>query len=253
MLLLLGVGNLSQLAACEACGCSIMFWEMGLTPRFQSHQLSMGWNHQRFTSFNSLEAKALGQTGSQEYFQQLDLQLQLRLHQRWRLSVALPYAFLQREIAGETWHLDGWSDPSVLLQYVVLDQEHKKRTAWRHRLSVGLGAKLPLARQNNPPMNWNWSAGYIFVRIDGMVDLNGDGTPETPMEYHLGKEPFRRVIAKDLHTDIEDDNQTLAFGLDVAALFEGIDVTQAYSVHTGDDLATSAIFADNIADAITKK
>lgn len=113
--------------------------------------------------------------------------------------------------------------------------------------------KDPLARQNNPPMNWNWSAGYIFVRIDGMVDLDGDGTPETPMEYHLGKEPFRRVIAKDLHTDIEDDNQTLAFGLDVAALFEGIDVTQAYSVHTGDDLATSAIFADNIADAITKK
>lgn len=111
----------------------------------------------------------------------------------------------------------------------------------------------PLARQTTPPMNWNWDAGYIFVRIDGMIDLNGDGTPETVMEYHLGKEPFRRMIAKDLHTDIEDDNQTLTFGLDVAALFTGIDLTQDYSVHTGDNLATSAVFADNIADAITKK
>jgi hypothetical protein len=102
-------------------------------------------------------------------------------------------------------------------------------------------------------MNWNWSAGYIFVRIDGMVDLDADGTPETPMEYHLGKEAFRRTVAKDLHTDIKDDNQTLTFGLNVAALFDGIDISQAYSVHTGDDLSTSAIFADNIADAITKK
>ncbi|MGH1435128.1 MAG: MbnP family protein [Lewinella sp.] len=111
----------------------------------------------------------------------------------------------------------------------------------------------PLARQSDPPMNWNWNAGYIFVRIDGMVDLDGDGTPETVMEYHLGKEAFRRTVAKDLHTDIEDDSQTLAFGLDVAALFNDIDISQTYSVHTGDDLATSAIFADNIADAITKK
>lgn len=173
LLLLLGVGNLPQLAACEACGCSIMFWEMGLTPRFQSHQLSMGWNHQRFTSYSSLEAKALGQIGSEEYFQQLDLQLQLRLHDRWRLSVALPYAFLQREIAGETWSLDGWSDPSVLLQYVVLDQENKKRTEWRHRLSAGVGAKLPwgqqakLPEQDNTQVNFRLGTGSL----DGMAYL----------------------------------------------------------------------------------
>jgi hypothetical protein len=111
----------------------------------------------------------------------------------------------------------------------------------------------PLARQTTPPMNWNWNAGYIFVRIDGMVDLDGDGTPETIMEYHVGKEPFRRSITKDINTTIDKDDQTIELGLDVAALFAGIDISEAYSVHTGDALETTAIFADNIAAAITTK
>lgn len=151
LLLLLLSGSFTSLAACEACGCSIMFWDLGITPRFQSHQISLGWNHQRFTSYTDHEAKALGQIGSEEYFQQIDLQLQLRLHQRWRLSVALPYSILQREIADEQWQLSGWSDPAFLLQYVLLDQENKKSTAWRQRLSIGLGAKLPWGQQKSLP------------------------------------------------------------------------------------------------------
>lgn len=111
----------------------------------------------------------------------------------------------------------------------------------------------PLARQNDPPMNWNWAAGYLFVRIDGMVDLDGDGTPETAMEYHLGKDNFLRTVSLIINTDVEQDQQTIAFDFNVAALFTGIDVSETYSMHTGDAPAEALIFADNIAGAISKK
>ncbi len=111
----------------------------------------------------------------------------------------------------------------------------------------------PLARQNDPPMNWNWNAGYLFVRIDGMVDLDGDGTPETVLEYHLGRDEFLRNVSITLHTDVTEDEQAIVFDFDVAALFNGIDVSQEYSMHTGDAPAVAAIFADNIPGAISKK
>lgn len=111
----------------------------------------------------------------------------------------------------------------------------------------------PLARQVDVPMHWNWNAGYIFVRIDALVDLDGDDQPETPMEYHLGTDNFKRDISLVLNTDIDDDAQTITWGFDVAKLFTGLDLSVNYSMHTGDDPASAITFANNIADAITRK
>jgi len=111
----------------------------------------------------------------------------------------------------------------------------------------------PLARQLDVPMHWNWNSGYIFVRVDAMVDLDGDDQPETPMEYHLGTNNFKRDISLLIHTDVEEDTQDITFNLDVATLFAGLDLSVNYSMHTGDDPASAVVFANNIADAITKK
>ncbi len=147
LLLLLLSSSFQTLQACDACGCSIMFWDLGITPRFQSHQISLGWQQQSFTSYSSAESLALGVIGSEERFHQLDLQTQWRLHDRWRLHVALPYSALRRTVDKEEWRQNGWGDPSVLLQYVVLDQDEKSTISWRHRLSAGLGIKLPFGQQ----------------------------------------------------------------------------------------------------------
>ena len=41
----------------------------------------------------------------------------------------------------------------------------------------------PLAAQS-PPMDWGWPAGYLFLAIEGQVDADGDGTPETSFIMH---------------------------------------------------------------------
>lgn len=111
----------------------------------------------------------------------------------------------------------------------------------------------PLARQTDLPMHWNWNSGYIFVRIDGKVDLDGDNVPETNLQYHLGTNNFRRDMTITLHNDIDADAETLTFSFDVAKLFTSLDVSQHYSMHTGDDPTSALTFANNIATAIALK
>ena len=48
----------------------------------------------------------------------------------------------------------------------------------------------PLAPQT-PSMHWSWNSGYVFLRLDGLLDVDGDGTPDpatgTPGEAASGQ------------------------------------------------------------------
>jgi len=121
----------------------MIFWDIGMTPQFETHQMSLRWQNQVYHSFSSMENKRVAQIGSKEFYHQLDAQLQWRLHQRWRLMTSIPYAFLDRELPDESWQKTGWSDPSVLLQYVALRPKAGSTDQLRYRLTLGLGAKAP--------------------------------------------------------------------------------------------------------------
>lgn len=52
----------------------------------------------------------------------------------------------------------------------------------------------PLAHQN-PVMHWGWAAGYRFMAIEGLVDNNNDGIPETNFQFHnLGDDLYQNVL-----------------------------------------------------------
>ncbi len=54
-------------------------------------------------------------------------------------------------------------------------------------------ADHPLAPQD-PSMHWGWTAGYRFMAIEGKVDNNNDGIPETTFEFHnLGDALYKTV------------------------------------------------------------
>ncbi len=105
----------------------------------------------------------------------------------------------------------------------------------------------PLSLQS-PTMHWNWNAGYKFFRIDGLVDVDGDGTPETAMEYHTGTNNLRQSL--DIAFNDRNDGQ-IALELDIAQLFAGLDLTVDYSVHVGDNPTAAMAFTNNLVNAIT--
>ncbi|GAB4409297.1 MAG: hypothetical protein OHK0039_12870 [Bacteroidia bacterium] len=103
----------------------------------------------------------------------------------------------------------------------------------------------PLALQS-PSMHWSWNSGYIFLRVDGLVDTDGDGTPETEMNLHLGTDKFRTPIALDLHSDADVEDYTVEIEVDVLKLFTGINPATEYLTHTMDNMALANKLAANL-------
>ncbi len=109
----------------------------------------------------------------------------------------------------------------------------------------------PLAEQT-PRMHWNWNSGYRFMRIDGEVDTDGDGVPDQALEFHLGRDEYLTTLQFTAHTDLKSGENEYEFALDLAALFDGIDLSTNYSMHTTpDEAGTAAIFAANFEKAFS--
>ncbi len=82
----------------------------------------------------------------------------------------------------------------------------------------------PLAPQN-PTMHWGWAAGYRFMCIEGKVDNNTDGVPESTFEYHnLGDALYKTVELTGM-AEAENGLLHLHFTLDYAKLFNNMPMT----------------------------
>lgn len=111
----------------------------------------------------------------------------------------------------------------------------------------------PLAEQT-PAMHWSWNSGYKFIRIDGSVDTDGDGTPETGMQFHLGNNDRRATITFQAPIDLPKGDNTVEFEFDVAKMFTNIDLSTNFSFHTTPtETATAGTFVGNLADALVLK
>lgn len=82
----------------------------------------------------------------------------------------------------------------------------------------------PLAPQN-PSMHWGWSAGYRFMAIEGKVDNNNDGVPETDFEFHnLGDALYKTVELTGIE-EAESGVLHLHLTLDYVQLFKNMAMT----------------------------
>jgi len=80
----------------------------------------------------------------------------------------------------------------------------------------------PLGPQT-PTMHWGWQGGYRFMNIDAEADLDGDGTFETTLTYHLGKSDFIAEIQLSPNQELEGGTETYNIKFDLVKFLEGID------------------------------
>ncbi len=91
-------------------------------------------------------------------------------------------------------------------------------------------ADHPLAPQN-PTMHWGWSAGYRFMAIEGKVDNNGDGVPESDFEFHsLGDVLYKTVELTGVET-AENGALHLHLTLDYVQLFKNMTMSGSLYQH----------------------
>ncbi|MEM1115400.1 MAG: MbnP family protein [Bacteroidota bacterium] len=96
-------------------------------------------------------------------------------------------------------------------------------------------ADHPLAPKTSS-MHWNWNAGYVFLRLDGLLDIDGDGAVDpstgTPRDatsgqwrLHLGGAPNAQTVEIDQSFELMgDEMQDLHLQVDLARLVQGLDL-----------------------------
>ncbi len=104
-------------------------------------------------------------------------------------------------------------------------------------------ADHPLAQQTDRNNHWSWNAGYIFARMDGQLDLDGDGvveqTEDALWDVHLGTANFAQVLEFDRTFSLAGGvMQNLHVIVDYAKLLETVDFSDPDQrrCHTMDNL-----------------
>ncbi|MDX2001894.1 MAG: MbnP family protein [Chitinophagales bacterium] len=91
-----------------------------------------------------------------------------------------------------------------------------------------------LAVQSDKSMFWSWNSGYIFMRIDGMIDTTDNHPPTftNSVQYHIGGDASIRPISLDIDLEMDGENdRTLTLKLDMEKVLQGLDLKATQMVH----------------------
>ncbi len=100
-----------------------------------------------------------------------------------------------------------------------------------------------------PSMHWGWSFGYIFVRIDGEADADGNGVPDTDgqFEMHLGSDVYLATVEAEIPVSIGAGNENIVhMKANWDTFFSGVDMANDNTTHVTDNSALADILYNNL-------
>lgn len=107
----------------------------------------------------------------------------------------------------------------------------------------------------SPSTHWNWNSGYIFIAIEGKVDVDGNGTYDAGEDFlmHVGTDDMAREVNSLMaHFNVvEGMEHNIELDLNWAELVAGIDLKTENSSHTMGNVPLATKVADNSVNAIT--
>ncbi len=110
----------------------------------------------------------------------------------------------------------------------------------------------PLGKQTDRNNHWSWNSGYIFLRLDGKVDADSDGVPESQWDVHLGTASYLQTMtfneAFELNPGEEVDLHVI---IDYARFLAGLDYSDPtqHICHTMDNIPVAQIVGANVENA----
>jgi hypothetical protein len=121
-----------------------------------------------------------------------------------------------------------------------------------------VGSVLNITNAND--MHWNWNPGYIFAKIEAVVDTIQDGNSvfDHNVVFHVGGDPNKQLLAFEgvNWNQIEDYKYHLPLKVDMSVFLSGaaqvIDLKSEFVSHTGptEDAITLKVM-QNLAGAIS--
>jgi len=110
-----------------------------------------------------------------------------------------------------------------------------------------------LANQS-PSMHWGWSTGYIFCVLEGLVDIDGNGSfdPGETFALHVGMDTnYREGANLHVSTDVvAGEVSTISLDVDYAEFFDGVNLKIDNSTHTMDNMHLAVNLANNFNEVL---
>ncbi|MCB9331387.1 MAG: hypothetical protein H6574_09915 [Lewinellaceae bacterium] len=175
---------LSEMAACDVCGCSAAGNYFGILPGFHRNFVGLRWTTESSRTALSPDALRRGQIHSMEQFNTLDIWARMYVAPRWQLLLTVPYRNSRQTESGRTTQVNGLGDISVYSSYLLLDGAESSQSAWNHTLNIGGGVKLPTGRQDkiaadgsraHPNLQTGTGSTDILATLAYVIRRNGWG------------------------------------------------------------------------------
>lgn len=114
-------------------------------------------------------------------------------------------------------------------------------------------ASHPLALQSPDTMHLSLNEGYIFLKMVGKVDRNGDGIPNEneSFDFRIGSNTLLQSIDLPIQKTLTESAEAIALEIDVAMLLDSVNLQIEKKTHTSDNFALAQKIAHNIPQAIT--
>jgi len=102
---------------------------------------------------------------------------------------------------------------------------------------------------------WDWTHGYVFMKLEGYVDTTtaANGTALTGFAYHIGNDDMLRMISLSINNHITASEAVIELNVDYAKLLENIDFQAELQTHSTGTEAIAEKIADKAQEAITVK
>jgi hypothetical protein len=134
--------------ACDGCGSAVNASYFGILPQFKQHFVGVRYLN---TTFNSKPLPSLFAGNTDDYkevLQRTELYARYYPTNRIQIFAFLPYQYNLKKEPTQTTKNHGFSDASVLVNYIVVNTGDSGSYKWRNTLSVGGGLKLPTGKYN---------------------------------------------------------------------------------------------------------
>lgn len=98
---------------------------------------------------------------------------------------------------------------------------------------------------------WGGWKSYIFVKFEGFIDLDEDGTAESTFALHLGSDDIMRT-AQFSNPDIIDGTALFNFEIDMEQVFDNgtiYDIVETTNIHSLNQINQANFLIDNFQDA----
>lgn len=157
--------NLSNIKACDVCGCSINGLGVGFLTSSQSNLIGLNWQRSAFKNTSILE------NDLKDEFHFFELSIQYFFTKNFRVNVYQPYRLNIRQLDSQHQQASGMSDTRIMFSHILLRNKATGKNS-QIFLDAGIGTKLPTGKynpdihDNNLPENFNVGTGSFAMLLN---------------------------------------------------------------------------------------